>query len=150
MHLVTQDEPVRPPANGAAEAPAAGIEKDRRPTARVVVVSPAALVRYAIERRLGELDAEVTSTGDPTGLVLDDFDVVIMGPYVDPEKRERVAEILLRPGASRTATIVELADLPDPDSAQVVSLGDARTRILAGAVVSLLQAPDEAVALPRV
>ena len=119
------------------------------PPTRVVLVSPSALARFAVERRLDGVDVEVTSTSNPEGLELDRYDVVIMGPYVDPDQRARVADVLLRPGAADIATVVELDDRPDPDNARVVSLGSSRTKMLADAVVALLQTPDEGVAVRR-
>jgi hypothetical protein len=91
---------------------------------RVLVISPSGFVRLAIAHRLADLDAVVTLSVEGGDFPFDDYDAVIVGPYLDEADRDKVIDDLTASGSH--AAVIEICDPPENGSARLIALGDNR------------------------
>jgi tripartite-type tricarboxylate transporter receptor subunit TctC len=106
-----------------------------RQTIRVLVISSSGFIRLALAHRLADIDAVVTLAEDGADSAFENYDAVVVGPYLRDVDRDRVVDELVASGSD--AAVIEICDPPDNGSARLIALGDNR---LADAAEQLLTA----------
>lgn len=116
----------------------------RRQTIRVLVISPSGFVRLALAHRLADINAVVTLAEDGAGGNFDQYEAVVVGPYLGDADRDRVVNELLASGSD--AAIIEICDPPDNGWARLVALGHNRLADIAEQILTAVGGSQEALA----
>lgn len=115
-----------------------------RQTIRVLVISPSGFVRLALAHRLADIDAVVTLAVDGSRVKFDQYEAVVVGPYLGDNDRDRVVDELVSSGSD--AAIIEICDPPDQGSARLIALGNNRLADVAEQILTAVDGSQGALA----